>query len=386
MSPKKSLFKWINAVESVLIAKPSVKETARSKIAAFDLDGTLIATKSGRVFAKDEHDWRWWDPVVPKRIEALHDEGFKIVIFSNQNGLNSDKKVKGFQYKIESILRQVNSPILVMAAMKKDKYRKPMTGMWEWLEQNNDGVSIDKSQSFYVGDAAGRDDGWKPKYKKDHSCGDRKFADNINIAFHTPEEFFLKEAMAEFQWRGFNAKEHVASLLPLHTPESTPLVKEDENEVIVCVGYPASGKSSFVQKHLVPKGYVYVNQDTLKTRDKCIAACQTALNQKKSVVIDNTNPERATRALYIKLAQNANVPIRCFYFGDNEELSQHNNYYRAVHKPEEKRDVLSSIAFRTFKSKLQEPSTVEGFKEVKNINFVFDGPDSEKEAWQRWWH
>lgn len=156
--------------------------------------------------------------------------------------------------------------------------------------------------------------------------------------------------------------------------------------MIVCVGYPASGKSSFVQKHLVPKGYVYVNQDTLKTRDKCIAACQTALNQKKSVVIDNTNPERATRALYIKLAQNANVPIRCFYFGDNEELSQHNNYYRAVHKPEEKRDVLSSIAFRTFKSKLQEPSTMEGFKEVKNINFVFDGPDSEKEAWQRWWH
>lgn len=140
------------------------------------------------------------------------DTRFKIVIFSNQNGLNSDKKVKGFQYKIESILRQVNSPILVMAAMKKDKYRKPMTGMWEWLEQNNDGVSIDKSQSFYVGDAAGRDDGWKPKYKKDHSCGDRKFADNINIAFHTPEEFFLKEAMAEFQWRGFNAKEHVASL------------------------------------------------------------------------------------------------------------------------------------------------------------------------------
>ncbi|KAF1804956.1 polynucleotide kinase 3 phosphatase-domain-containing protein [Mucor lusitanicus] len=386
MSPKKSSLKWINALDSVLIAKPSVKETARSKIAAFDLDGTLIATKSGRVFAKDEHDWKWWDSVVPRRIEALHGEGFKIVIFSNQNGLNNDNKIKGFQRKIESILRQVDSPVLVMAAMKKDKYRKPMTGMWEWLEHNNDDVSIDKSQSFYVGDAAGRADGWKPKYKKDHSCGDRKFADNINIAFHTPEEFFLKEAKADFQWRGFNAKEHIASSLPLHTPESTPLAKEAESEVIVCVGYPASGKSSFVKKHLVPKGYEYVNQDTLKTRDKCIAACQTALNQKKSVVIDNTNPDRATRALYIKLAQNANVPIRCFYFGDNEELSQHNNYYRAVHKPEEKRDVLSSIAFRTFKSKLQEPATVEGFEEVKRINFVFDGPDNEREAWQRWWH
>ncbi|KAL9559163.1 hypothetical protein MBANPS3_000567 [Mucor bainieri] len=386
MSPKKSSLKWINALESVLIAKPSIKETARSKVAAFDLDGTLIATKSGRVFAKDEFDWKWWDPVVPKRIEALHDEGFKIVIFSNQNGLNSDNKIKGFQHKIESMLKQISSPVLVMAAMKKDKYRKPMTGMWEWLEHNNDDVSIDKSQSFYVGDAAGRDDGWKPKYKKDHSCGDRKFADNVNIAFHTPEEFFLKEAKVEFQWRGFNAKEYIASSLPLHTPESTPLAKETESEVIVCVGYPASGKSSFVRKHLVPKGYVYINQDTLKTRDRCITACQTALNQKKSVVIDNTNPEKATRALYIKLAQNAKVPIRCFYFGNNEELSQHNNYYRAVHKPEEKRDVLSSMAFRTFKSKLQEPSTVEGFEEVKKINFVFDGPDHEREAWQRWWH
>ncbi|CEP17777.1 hypothetical protein [Parasitella parasitica] len=388
MSPKKSALKWINALESVLIAKPSVNETARSKIAAFDLDGTLISTKSGRVFAKDENDWRWWDPNVPKRIDELYNEGYRIVIFSNQNGLNSDKKTKGFQFKIESILNQVSSPVLVMAAIQKDKYRKPMTGMWEWLEQNNGDVSIDKNQSFYVGDAAGRDDGWKPKYKKDHSCSDRKFADNVNIAFYTPEEFFLKEPKAKFQWRGFNAKQHMAAALPLYMPDSTPLVKENDgkNEMIICVGYPASGKSSFAKKHLIPKGYVYINQDMLKTRNKCIVACQAALSEKKSVVIDNTNPERATRALYIKLAQNANVPIRCFYFGDDEELSQHNNYYRAIHKPEEKRDVLSSIAFRTFKSKLQEPSVSEGFEEVKKINFVFDGPDSQREAWQKWWH
>ncbi|KAI8638071.1 polynucleotide kinase 3 phosphatase-domain-containing protein [Parasitella parasitica] len=388
MSPRKSALKWINALESVLIAKSPVNEAARSKIAAFDLDGTLISTKSGRVFAKDENDWRWWDPTIPKRIDALYNEGYKIVIFSNQNGLNSDKKTKGFQFKIEAILNQVSSPVLVMAATKKDKYRKPMTGMWEWLEQNNGDVSIDKSQSFYVGDAAGRDDGWKPRYKKDHSCGDRKFADNVNIAFYTPEEFFLKEPKAKFQWRGFNAKQHIASALPLYTPDSTPLVSQEDgkSEVVVCVGYPASGKSSFAKKYLVPKGYVYINQDTLKTRDRCIAACQAALSQKKSVVVDNTNPERATRALYIKLAQNAKASVRCFYFGDDEELSQHNNYYRAVHKPEEKRDLLSSIAFRTFKSKLQEPSTAEGFEEVKKINFVFDGPDSDKEAWQTWWH
>lgn len=176
------------------------------------------------------------------------------------------------------------------------------------------------------------------------------------------------------------------STVPLHLPKDTPLANENSPEVIVCVGYPASGKSSFVKKHLVPKGYVYINQDTLKTRDKCVVACQKALAEKKSVVIDNTNPEAATRALYIKLAKNANVPVRCFYFGDNEDLAQHNNYYRAITKPEEKRDVLSTIAFRTFKSKLQEPTTREGFQEVKKINFIFDGSEQDKTAWQRWWY
>jgi bifunctional polynucleotide phosphatase/kinase len=47
----------------------------------------------------------------------------------------------------------------------------------------------------------------------------------------------------------------------LFSPADTPLVPEDgHQEVIVFVGYPASGKSTFAHKHLVPKGYVYINQ------------------------------------------------------------------------------------------------------------------------------
>ena len=43
--------------------------------------------------------------------------------------------------------------------------------------------------------------------KKDHSCSDRKFAANIGIMFHTPEEFF--EGMisySRFEWRSVNPK------------------------------------------------------------------------------------------------------------------------------------------------------------------------------------
>ncbi|KAI8091750.1 polynucleotide kinase 3 phosphatase-domain-containing protein [Thamnidium elegans] len=379
----KKTIKWVHSLESVLIAKTKGSEVCKNKVAAFDLDGTLITTKSGNTYAKNESDWKWWHASVPQKMKSLHNEGFKIVLFSNQNGLNSDKKINSFKYKMETILGQVEIPVIFLAALKKDRYRKPMTGMWDWFVENNQ-EPIDKSLCFYVGDAAGRQANWKSSYKKDHSCCDRKFADNIQIDFFTPEEYFLNEPKAEFSWGGFHPKQHLALDVPLYTPD-TPLIVKDP-ELIICVGYPASGKSSFVKTHVVPHGYVYVNQDTLKTRDKCVKACKQALSEGKSVVVDNTNPEASTRNLYIKLAKDANVPVRCFYFGDNEDLAQHNNYYRALYKSAEKRDVLSIIAYRTFKSKLQEPTAHEGYTEVKRIQFKFNSASKQDiDIWSQWW-
>lgn len=61
--------------------------------------------------------------------------------------------------------------------------------MWEYFEKNLNGdVKIDKTKSFYCGDAAGR-----PKTKdrkKDFTDSDIKFAYNIEMPFKTPEDFF----------------------------------------------------------------------------------------------------------------------------------------------------------------------------------------------------
>ncbi|KAF3936644.1 hypothetical protein ABW19_dt0204768 [Dactylella cylindrospora] len=52
--------------------------SAKSKplrIAAFDLDSTLIVTKSGKKFAKEAGDWKWWNPAVPIKLRQLHADG-----------------------------------------------------------------------------------------------------------------------------------------------------------------------------------------------------------------------------------------------------------------------------------------------------------------------
>lgn len=54
------------------------------KLAAFDLDGTLIKCKSRNKFPTDETDWMFWDPTVPGKLRELSQSGHLVVIFSNQ--------------------------------------------------------------------------------------------------------------------------------------------------------------------------------------------------------------------------------------------------------------------------------------------------------------
>lgn len=53
--------------------------------------------------------------------------------------------------------------------------------------------------------------------------------------------------------------------------------------MIIMIGCPGSGKSSFVKSEILHKGYVHVNRDTLKTAAKCISTAEEALQSGKSV-------------------------------------------------------------------------------------------------------
>ena len=63
----------------------------RTRIAGFDMDWTLIRTKSGRVFPTSPDDWPLFHDHVAPRVQTLYAEGYAICIFTNQEGVSKGR-------------------------------------------------------------------------------------------------------------------------------------------------------------------------------------------------------------------------------------------------------------------------------------------------------
>uniref|UniRef100_A0A2K5R516 Polynucleotide kinase 3'-phosphatase n=1 Tax=Cebus imitator TaxID=2715852 RepID=A0A2K5R516_CEBIM len=327
---RKSSPGWENLEKLLVFTAVGVKP--QSKVAGFDLDGTLITTRSGKVFPTGPSDWRILYPEIPRKLRELEAKGYKVLV-ATHTGL----------------------------------YRKPVTGMWDHLqEQANEGTPIAIADSIFVGDAAGRPANWAPgRKKKDFSCADRLFALNLGLPFATPEEFFLKWPAAGFELPAFDPRT-VSRLGPLCLPESRTLLSSSP-EVVVAVGFPGAGKSSFLKEHLVSAGYVHVNRDTLGSWQRCVTACEMALKQGKRVAVDNTNPDAPSRARYVQCAQAMGVPCRCFLFTATLEQARHNNRFREMtdssHAP------VSDMVMYGYRKQFEAPTLAEGFSAILEIPF-----------------
>ena len=208
---------------------------------------------------------------------------YQVIIFTNQGGLtlHPDPKSKApkalqtrvpsFKQKCSAILAQLDLPVTLYAGSGKDIFRKPRTGMWREMKADYDlsDQDIDLEHSIFVGDAGGRPavlkGGGGAPAPKDFSCSDRNLAHNIGIKYQTPEEFFLGEEprdftrdfdLASFPFPGVEEKEVGGNKLRLERP--------NDKEMVLFVGPPGAGKSTFYWTYLEPLGYERINQDTLK--------------------------------------------------------------------------------------------------------------------------
>ena len=129
------------------------------------MDGCLITTQSGRTFPTGPDDWKFLSGKVSKKLKSLHEDGFNVVIFTNQAGIEKKKtKESDIKKKINSIMSSLGFPIQAFASTGENIYRKPATGQWDFLMKlhNYDVSQIDMVNSFFVGDAAGRPKAWAP--------------------------------------------------------------------------------------------------------------------------------------------------------------------------------------------------------------------------------
>lgn len=238
---------------------------------------------------------------------------YQVVIFTNQGGLvlhqdpkskapkSAKNRVPTFKQKSNSVLSQLGIPMTLYAATGRDIFRKPRTGMWTEMKDDYDlsESDIDHEGSVFVGDAGGRSAEGKGagSTPKDFSCSDRNLAHNIGIQYLTPEEFFLGEDPRDF------SREFDLANFPFSEREDDGLRldKTNDQDMVLFVGPPGAGKSTFYWKYLKPLGYERVNQDILKrfvwpsaaalqcltldSKDKCLKAAADFLSSGDSVVV-----------------------------------------------------------------------------------------------------
>lgn len=289
--------------------------TYKNKMAAFDYDWTLVNPKNAATFPKNIDDWEWIYPTVPDKLKKYHEDGYMIVIFTNQTK----------SWKCDQIKRVAESlfiPLFVVIAMNK-KEHKPNPILFNTLFEEH---TIDISTSFFVGDALGR--------KIDFSDSDKVFAETIGLSWFPPEHIFC-DPNPTFE-------------LPTIPLSNTP-------EIIIMTGFPGSGKST-IAKHICQKpNYIHIQGDVHKTSRKMIKASLEHITQQKSIVFDATNSSIKKRLEYITVANKYKLPVMCIHVSTPSNIAFKRNRLRMDKKQ------VPKIAYSVYSKYFNQPTEEEGF-------------------------
>ena len=287
----------------------------REKMAAFDYDWTLVSPKDGKTFPSNIDDWKWLYPTIPEKIKKYYEDGFMIVIITNQS--------KDWKHEqIQLVVKTLKVPIFILVASHKCDY-KPNPSLFNLFIGN---TKINKEKSFFVGDALGR--------KSDFSDSDKVFAENIGIPYYCPEQvFYVKTEILEIP--------------------TVPLT--DEKKIVVMMGYPGSGKSTVAKNICKNECFIYIEGDLYKSSTKMIKASLGHIENNKSIVFDATNSSSKKRKEYIELGKKYNYKVVCVHVSTPLEMAYKQNKLRNYEK------YVPKIAYSVYSKNYEQPNENEGF-------------------------
>jgi bifunctional polynucleotide phosphatase/kinase len=360
-SPNKNL--WIQSDNFIFYNNISnLNTTNYTKIILFDLDNTIIKTKSGKIFPTSPYDWVLLYENIIQIINEIPATTI-IGIISNQKGIKSPELIVGWQTKLNNIMKKITRINFVFASLKDDRYRKPMIGSWEYIKANLlQGYDISSKDIIYVGDAAGRE--------QDHTDTDIKFAQNLNFKFMIPERFFKQLdksapkqiATITYPEISYYTEKEFNSIIK----NIMKIITSNNKVFIMMIGFPSSGKS-FLRKHLINinNNIYYMNKDDEVKKNLNNNLIKKDLLNYDYVIDDNTNMNLEKRNSILK-EFNSYYKIGIF-FDYSIELSMHLNYMRMFWYGAE---LIKKVGYFTMNKKFVEPDSTE-FDRLICIDKVF---------------
>jgi predicted kinase len=137
-------------------------------------------------------------------------------------------------------------------------------------------------------------------------------------------------------------------------------------EAVILIGLQGSGKSTFYRERFLST-HAHISLDVLKTRHREQTLVLECLTARRPFVMDNTNPARRDREVYIVTAKEAGYGVVGYYFQSRVEDCHRRNIQRTGSEQ------IPFIGLLGTAKRLELPLYDEGFDKLHYVRIGDDG-------------